>query len=113
MGTVTFPRLTHGSVKEFIGLLRTRFETSVVPGEFFDMRIIPDRHRRRSGDDRGCLGAAGGGTGRIRSKMSCSSGTSGGENGSLPGVENDRMNDEPISPESSLIDEPHRKMSGS
>jgi aspartate/methionine/tyrosine aminotransferase len=54
-GTVTFPRLTHGSVKEFIGLLRTRFETSVVPGEFFDM---PDHFRIGIGGDPAMTAAA-------------------------------------------------------
>ncbi|MGD0892754.1 MAG: pyridoxal phosphate-dependent aminotransferase [Terracidiphilus sp.] len=47
-GTVTFPRLTHGSVKEFVELLRGRFETSVVPGEFFEM---PDHFRIGIGGD--------------------------------------------------------------
>ena len=47
-GTVSFPRLTHGSVKEFIELLRMRFETSVVPGEFFEM---PDHFRIGIGGD--------------------------------------------------------------
>ena len=47
-GTVTFPRLTHGSVKEFTELLRTRFDTSVVPGEFFEM---PDHFRIGIGGD--------------------------------------------------------------
>jgi aspartate/methionine/tyrosine aminotransferase len=36
-GTIIFPRLKHGSAKEFCDLLRSEFETSVVPGEFFDM----------------------------------------------------------------------------
>jgi hypothetical protein len=47
-GTVAFPQLTQGSVKEFIDLLRTRFETSVVPGEFFEM---PDHFRIGIGGD--------------------------------------------------------------
>jgi aspartate/methionine/tyrosine aminotransferase len=54
-GTVTFPRLTRGSVEEFIDLLRTRFETSVVPGEFFEM---PDRFRIGIGGDPAMTGEA-------------------------------------------------------
>ncbi|HEY6331365.1 MAG TPA: pyridoxal phosphate-dependent aminotransferase [Blastocatellia bacterium] len=34
-GTVLFPRLRGGSVDEFCDLLRTKYETSVVPGHFF------------------------------------------------------------------------------
>ncbi|MGD0736109.1 MAG: aminotransferase class I/II-fold pyridoxal phosphate-dependent enzyme [Terracidiphilus sp.] len=47
-GTVAFPRLTHGSVNEFIDFLRTGYETSVVPGEFFEM---PDHFRIGIGGD--------------------------------------------------------------
>lgn len=47
-GTVAFPRLAHGSVAEFIEQLRTRFETSIVPGEFFEM---PDHFRIGIGGD--------------------------------------------------------------
>lgn len=36
-GTIVFPRLKHGSVADFSNLLRSEFETSVVPGEFFDL----------------------------------------------------------------------------
>lgn len=36
-GTVTFPALKPGSADEFCDLLRTRYETSVVPGRFFEM----------------------------------------------------------------------------
>jgi aspartate/methionine/tyrosine aminotransferase len=36
-GTIVFPRLTHGSVDELSDLLRTKYETTVVPGRFFDM----------------------------------------------------------------------------
>jgi len=35
-GTTVFPRLRRGRVSEFATLLRERFETSVVPGEFFE-----------------------------------------------------------------------------
>ncbi|HVT98985.1 MAG TPA: pyridoxal phosphate-dependent aminotransferase [Acidobacteriaceae bacterium] len=36
-GTVTFPRLKNGRVDEFCEFLRTRYETSVVPGRFFEL----------------------------------------------------------------------------
>ncbi|MFL6583298.1 MAG: pyridoxal phosphate-dependent aminotransferase [Chthoniobacterales bacterium] len=36
-GTVFFPRLTNGNPDEFFRLLRSKYETSVVPGEFFEM----------------------------------------------------------------------------
>ena len=36
-GTIVFPKLRSGSVDEFIALLREKYETSVVPGSFFDM----------------------------------------------------------------------------
>jgi aspartate/methionine/tyrosine aminotransferase len=36
-GTIVFPRLKRGDAGEFCRLLREDFETSVVPGEFFDM----------------------------------------------------------------------------
>jgi aspartate/methionine/tyrosine aminotransferase len=35
-GTIVFPRLRRGNAEQFCELLRTRFETSVVPGRFFD-----------------------------------------------------------------------------
>jgi aspartate/methionine/tyrosine aminotransferase len=35
-GTICFPRLLQGSVDEFVRLLRERYETSVVPGKFFE-----------------------------------------------------------------------------
>lgn len=35
-GTVVFPRLTKGDPAEFFQLLREKYETSVVPGEFFE-----------------------------------------------------------------------------
>jgi aspartate/methionine/tyrosine aminotransferase len=41
-GTVVFPRLKHGSVDDLCDLLHTEFETSVVPGRFFE---YPDRFR--------------------------------------------------------------------
>ena len=36
-GTVVFPRLTRGHSELFLKLLREKYETSVVPGGFFDM----------------------------------------------------------------------------
>jgi aspartate/methionine/tyrosine aminotransferase len=36
VGTTVFPRLKAGRAPEFIKLLREQFETSVVPGEFFE-----------------------------------------------------------------------------
>ena len=36
-GTVVFPRLRRGDPKAFLKLLREKYETSVVPGEFFEM----------------------------------------------------------------------------
>jgi aspartate/methionine/tyrosine aminotransferase len=35
-GTTVFPRLKTGSANDFVELLRTKFETSVVPGDFFE-----------------------------------------------------------------------------
>lgn len=36
-GTVVFPRITHGSPEGFFRLLREKYETTVVPGSFFEM----------------------------------------------------------------------------
>ena len=36
VGTTAFPRLRRGSVDDFTTLLREKYETSVVPGEFFE-----------------------------------------------------------------------------
>lgn len=41
-GTIVFPRLKHGNAAEFFNLLRSEFDTSIVPGEFFEM---PDHFR--------------------------------------------------------------------
>jgi aspartate/methionine/tyrosine aminotransferase len=41
-GTVSFPRLKHGSVDELCRLLREQYDTTVVPGRFFEM---PDHFR--------------------------------------------------------------------
>jgi aspartate/methionine/tyrosine aminotransferase len=36
-GTVVFPRLTHDDPEKFFQLLREKYETTVVPGSFFEM----------------------------------------------------------------------------
>jgi aspartate/methionine/tyrosine aminotransferase len=36
-GTIVCPRLRRGKAEEFVQLLREKYETSVVPGRFFDM----------------------------------------------------------------------------
>ena len=36
-GTIVFPKLRSGSVDDLLRLLREKYETSVVPGHFFDM----------------------------------------------------------------------------
>jgi aspartate/methionine/tyrosine aminotransferase len=41
-GTVAFPRLAGGSVDRFCEVLREKYETTVVPGHFFE---TPDRMR--------------------------------------------------------------------
>jgi len=41
-GTTSFVRLRNGNVDEFLERLRTEFETSAVPGRFFEM---PDHFR--------------------------------------------------------------------
>jgi len=35
-GTTVFPRLRAGAVADFVNMLRDEFETSVVPGRFFE-----------------------------------------------------------------------------
>jgi aspartate/methionine/tyrosine aminotransferase len=47
-GTIVFPRLTHGTANDFCKLLRDRFETTVVPGDFFEM---PQHFRLGIGGD--------------------------------------------------------------
>ena len=47
-GTVCFPRLKQGSVEEFCEFLRARYQTSVVPGRFFEM---PEHFRIGIGGD--------------------------------------------------------------
>jgi hypothetical protein len=47
-GTVSFPRLLNGSLDEFCEVLRSRYETTVVPGRYFEM---PDHFRIGIGGD--------------------------------------------------------------
>ncbi|MGB8659564.1 MAG: pyridoxal phosphate-dependent aminotransferase [Candidatus Acidiferrum sp.] len=53
-GTVVFPRLTHGEPEKFFELLREKYETTVVPGRFFEM---PRHFRIGMGGDTAGLGA--------------------------------------------------------
>jgi aspartate/methionine/tyrosine aminotransferase len=61
-GTVVFPRVKSGSVDKLVSVLRERYETSVVPGKFFEMQnhirigIGCDSEMLRSGLER--LGSA-------------------------------------------------------
>jgi aspartate/methionine/tyrosine aminotransferase len=47
-GMIAFPRLRRGSVDELCALLRERYETSLVPGRFFEM---PEHFRLSIGGD--------------------------------------------------------------
>lgn len=47
-GSIMFPRLRQGSAEKFCELLREKYETSVVPGKFFEM---PDHFRVGLGGD--------------------------------------------------------------
>jgi aspartate/methionine/tyrosine aminotransferase len=47
-GTVVFPRLKNGSVDDFCSLLREKYQTSVVPGHFFE---LPQHFRIGLGGD--------------------------------------------------------------
>jgi aspartate/methionine/tyrosine aminotransferase len=47
-GTVSFPRLRHGSVDDLASLLAEKYETSIVPGRFFEM---PEHFRIGLGGD--------------------------------------------------------------
>lgn len=61
-GTIVFPKLRSGDVEAFIRLLREKYETSVVPGKYFDMPqhfrigIGGDPEMTRTGLE--CLGLA-------------------------------------------------------
>jgi hypothetical protein len=54
-GTIVFPRLTRGDPEKFFALLREKYETSVVPGKFFD---LPTHFRIGIGGDTATLDAA-------------------------------------------------------
>jgi aspartate/methionine/tyrosine aminotransferase len=47
-GTIVFPQLVHGRSDAFCQLLRDKYETSVVPGRFFES---PDHFRMGYGMD--------------------------------------------------------------
>jgi len=51
-GTVVFPRLAQGDPEKFFSLLREKYETTVVPGHFFEM---PQHFRVGIGGDTGDL----------------------------------------------------------
>jgi len=51
-GTVVFPRLKQGNAESFIRILREKYETSVVPGHFFQM---PEHFRIGIGGSTGLL----------------------------------------------------------
>jgi hypothetical protein len=53
-GTVSFPRLRRGDVDELSALLREKYETSIVPGRFFEM---PQHFRIGIGCDTSTLAA--------------------------------------------------------
>ena len=48
IGTTVFPRLKHHTVEELDALLRSKYETSIVPGKYFEM---PDHFRIGLGGD--------------------------------------------------------------
>ena len=52
-GTVVFPRLTSANSEAFFQLLREKYQTSVVPGKFFD---LPEHFRIGIGGDTESLG---------------------------------------------------------
>ena len=47
-GMISFPRLRHGNVEDLCALLREKYETSLVPGRFFEM---PEHFRLSIGGD--------------------------------------------------------------
>lgn len=51
-GMIAFPRLRHGSVDALCALLREKYETSLVPGKFFEM---PEHFRLSIGGDTNML----------------------------------------------------------
>ncbi|MGC2232608.1 MAG: pyridoxal phosphate-dependent aminotransferase [Candidatus Acidiferrum sp.] len=53
-GTLVFPRLSHGDPEAFFHLLREKYETTVVPGKFFE---LPQHFRIGMGGDTASLRA--------------------------------------------------------
>jgi aspartate/methionine/tyrosine aminotransferase len=53
-GTIVFPRLARGDAEDFCKLLREKYETTVVPGRFFEM---PQHFRLGIGGDTASLAA--------------------------------------------------------
>ncbi len=53
-GTVIFPRLKRGNVDDLCSMLRAKYETTIVPGRFFEM---PDHFRLGLGGDTEALAA--------------------------------------------------------
>jgi aspartate/methionine/tyrosine aminotransferase len=53
-GTVAFPRLKSGKVEQLCSLLREKYETTIVPGRFFEM---PEHFRLGIGGNTGMLAA--------------------------------------------------------
>ncbi len=51
-GTVAFPKLTRGTVTQMCAIAREKYETTVVPGEYFEM---PDHFRIGIGGETGAL----------------------------------------------------------
>jgi hypothetical protein len=47
-GTIAFPKLLHGSVDQLCDVLRNKYDTTVVPGKYFEM---PDHFRIGIGGD--------------------------------------------------------------
>jgi aspartate/methionine/tyrosine aminotransferase len=70
-GTTVFPRLKTGNAAEFVALLREKYETSVVPGEFFEQ---PQHFRIGFG---GATETVRGGLERLHDALAAFSGTSG------------------------------------
>lgn len=48
LGSIMFPRVKHGRCEQLLELLRNKYETSVVPGKFFE---LPDHFRIGMGGD--------------------------------------------------------------
>lgn len=67
-GTVSFPRLKRGDVDELCMLLREKYETSVVPGRFFEM---PQHFRIGTGCETATLAAGLERLGRALDEVGC------------------------------------------